>query len=397
MAQADYPTLFRGYIARRIQQVQHVVATEEFVHSRPKQEQALRVLDYALVDPPDPDAVSALLIAMAPAMEQAGHSEAWRAYLLQGIRLSRRVGDVATEAELAFHIGILFQRQSQFTEAHSWLRTSTNLFAEIDLTTGQARTLNQLAFVEYLRHDYDQANQRAEQAILLAGTDQKLQAMTHFLKGSIAMAHGHWVEAEAWYRHSLALRQATGDQRRTAWSLMDLANALRRQQRFNEAINYYLQSAEILASLDDRYFWSHVQMNLGLAYFHNNEVASALRCYQLAQTNWQTYNDLLNLAKLKTNMGLAYLALDDPALAEDAFSGSINFYQRLEDDAGALNSTDGLAMALLAQQRYPDAITKLNCALREISKIADLPLYNYLLNSMTTHLVEAQQGLATKI
>ncbi|MEZ4660492.1 MAG: tetratricopeptide repeat protein [Caldilineaceae bacterium] len=132
-------------------------------------------------------------------------------------------------------------------------------------------------------------------------------------------------------------------------------------------------------------------MNLGLVFYNKGEAQNALTHFQLAEAAWQKQDDILSLARLNTNMGLVFLALQQLGPAEEAFNHSIAHYQRLKDDSGALNATDGLAMALLAQHRYADAIAKLRQGLADLHKIAHLPSYAYLLQSMQNHLQQAQR------
>lgn len=391
MTATDYPQIFWRLITRQLAQVREAVQAETFVKSPHEQNKVLRLLTYALADTLAPAALP-LIAALTPRMEQAGCNEQWRPCLERGIVLCQRQGDLVTEAALAMQLGVLLQHQSCFDAAVKHYTTALNNYERLDDGPGKANALNHLAHVAFLQHRYDEANTLITVATQFVGDDEILGAMTYFLKGQIATAFGRWAEAEALHRQALALRQQGGDERRVAWSLIDLGNTLVHQRSYVEAIACYEQSATSLQKLSDRYYWSHVQMNLGLAHYWQGEAVQAIVCYQAAKIEWEKYHDLQNLAKLYTNLGLAYLSLNRFRDAEESFVASIGAFQQLNDKSNELNATDGLAMALLAQGRYNDAIARLQQALPELKRISHLPAYDYLLNSMTNHLQEAMDA-----
>lgn len=386
----DYAALFRTYLGRRLGQMQRVVESEAFVHAPREQERALRLLDYALAEPVAPDATCTLLANMAPKMEMAGQRDEWRAYLLRGIEFSRSANAIFVEAELAYELGVLLQRQSKFAEAEQWLATSESLFKRIEFPFGQAKALNQTAFTAYLQHKYELANQVVHQALTLH-QEKTIYATSCTVRGAIALDRRQWHEAEDWHRQALQIYQQVCDQRRSAICLWNLANALRSQNQFTEAIQSYNEAATILQLLGDNYHLAHVHMNLGLAYFHSSQAQNALEQFTKAHAIWEPQQDRLNLAKLFTNLGLVYLSLKNHSAAERSFRESVILYQELCDDAGRLNATDGLAMSLLAQQRFAEAASILAQGIAELPRIMGFPNHSYLLNSMTTHLAEAQQ------
>ncbi|HRW06444.1 MAG TPA: tetratricopeptide repeat protein [Caldilineaceae bacterium] len=349
------------------------------------------------IDTPDFANIIRLLRAMAPLMEQVGHRNNWRATLVQGCALCQRMGHVAAEADVCYHIGILYHRERNFAVARKWLTDALRAYEVAADRGGQSKTLHQLAYIACLQRKYDQAAKLVEEAAPLADDDPILRAMTYFLKGTIASDFQRWHEAELLFREALALRTVAGDQRRIAWSLLDLAWTLRKQNSHDEAIACCQESAAIFLSLHDMQSWAASQMNLGLLHHQTGDDCTAVEHYSAAIPHFKSCGDLLNLAKVYTNLGLAFLKLKQPNEAEKAFIASIEHCRLLADHYMRLNATDGLTMALLRQQRYNDAMATLEAALAELPLIKDSPNYDYLYNSMRDHLAEAQLGQSSQV
>lgn len=388
---SPYPKLFHKLILKRTRHALDAVSRARETLSPKTQQLVLGSLDYALELPEAWPLVSEMLRIAAPSMEHAGYRNEWIPYLLQGIRRSQESGDVAAEAELRYQVGILHQRQSRFETAAENLSASLTAFAAAQSASGQARALNQLAHNAYLQHRYPEAIQRVNRALELS-QEPLVCAMSYHVRGMIALDHKRWREAEAWHRQTLEIRKSSGDERRTAWSLLNVAYALRGQKKLTAAIEHYTEAIRILENLDDRYHWSHAQMNLGLVYLDNGRTQEALDHLNEARKEWEKQRDLLNLAKLYTNLGLAYLAEGDLPAAERWFEASIEYYADLKDESGRLNASDGLAMVLMKQERFAEATALLEASLAQLSQIAGLPTHDYLLQSMTQHLQSARRG-----
>lgn len=390
----DYAQRFQTLVTRRLEQVWQAAEDDTFIQEKAKQTQAIQALTYAIAGTPeDPTFVIKLLCHLAPLMEQTGHRDPWYACLRQGAMLCQQRNDQSSAAELCYHIGVLFHRQSRFDEAKAWLSSALDTFRTANQTVGQSKVLHQLAHIACLQSNYDLAADLVQQAASLAGNDLTLQAMTYFIKGLLQAECRDWSQAETFHRSALALRIKVGDQRRIAWSLLDVASALMHQKRYSEAASCFQQSALILESLLDIHSWARVQMNLGLLFYESGDLQLALDYYQAALPPLQAHCAILDLAKLHTNLGIVLLDLDQSNGAEAAFMASIKHFRSVHDNVRALNAVDGLAMALLAQARYSDAIAQLENGLAELPLLQQSPQYHYLLQSMQQHLAEAHSHL----
>lgn len=389
----DFPSLFRQYITNSIEVTLAAIPRDGALLSAEIRDRALHVLSFALKRPDFWPCTSDLLLLLAPKLEQAGHREDWLPYLTAGLKQSLALGDAQTEAELGLQVGRLHYLCSQFAEAEAQLNRSLTLFTAQGDKHGQARSHNELAWLDFLQHRYTDATRHAEQALALLDAEALERAMSYRVQGMIAIDQQQWVEAEVLHRQALLLFEQQEDNRRIAGSIQNLAYALRGQKRFEEAVSYYQQAAKMLQQLSDPHSLAIVQMNLGTTMAsYLNKPFEALNHYKQAEDIFKRLHDKLNIAKVNTGLGLGYLGLKQYKEAENAFLSSIRLFAELHDDSLRLNATDGLVMTYLASGQYEQASQVAEQALQELPKISDAPNYAYLFQSLTQHLGEARQG-----
>ena len=257
---------FHTYLERNLRYLTQLIAHAEPIPSPEIRSQALHTLSYALGAPESWHFTRDLLLHLAPKMEQAGHRYDWLPYLQHATAFSQQLGDWASTAEFTLQQGILHRLLSEFDLAQSSLHHSIALCQQQQIDRNQARALNELAWVEYLQSQTASASDHVQQALALLPANDPERAMCYRVQGMIAIAHERWAEAETLHRQALAIFESAGDQRKTAWSLQNLAYALRGQQRFEEAIGYYEQVEKILVQLADNHNLAIVFFNLGIAW-----------------------------------------------------------------------------------------------------------------------------------
>lgn len=394
---SNYSTTFRTYILRTAEfALNRVGATANLLPTDVRQ-QALHALSYALGLADIWPVARDLLLALAPKLEQAGHREDWMPYLVQGIAAGEGQGDWPTVAEFQLQLGMLYRMLSEFAQAKTWLTASQLNFAKGWDADNQARVLNELAWLEHLQHHYEDATTYTQQALRLLPPDHPERGMSYRVLGMIAIEQKHWLEAEELHRKALNLFNRQGERRRIAWGLQNLAYALRGQNKFEGAFEYYQRAAKVLYEIQDLYNWVTTQINLGLAYLYAGQPELATPCLLEAEAIAYQLKDTLQMARIRTNQGLVYLALYDYKKAENAFLSSVELYTKLEDERWRLNAIDGLAIAYLAQDQFVQACEVLEAALQALPHIKTMPNYGYLLKSLNEHLQQARKGQGISI
>lgn len=353
---------------------------------------AWHLLSYALRTGKAWQETRELLTTLAPKMEQAGFREEWIAYLSSGVEIGTQHNDTAATAEFALQIATLFRMLSEYDRAMQWLDSSLASFRQQQDRRGEARALNELAWLEQLRRRYDDASQHVEQALALLDEDDPERGMCYRTQGMIAIYLGKWEEAEAHHRAALASFERNGDTRKAAWSMVNLATALRGQKMFELAIENGNEACSHMIRLNDNYHWTIAQSNLGLTYYYAGLFEEATNCYIKAELMANQLHDRLRLADINLNLGLSYLAQNRGILASNSFLTSINLFSDLGITSMVVNSMDGLAMSYIAQHKFEQAIEVLEKAISMLPKIIDAPHYTYYQESLDNHLCEAKAG-----
>ncbi len=384
---------FQAYLERNLRYLVDLVATATPLPNEEVRTQAMHTLRFALRVPALWALTRQLLLTLAPKMEQAGHRGDWLVYLEEATTLSEQRADWATAAECTLQRGLLHRLLSDFPLAIAQLQRSVALWQQIDAGRDQARALNELAWVAYLQNQTAPATTHVEQALALLPAADPERAMCYRVQGMIAIAHERWGEAEAHHRQALTLFATGGDDRKAAWSLQNLAYALRGQGRYEEAIEYYQQAAALLLELGDLYHWSTVQINLGLAYYYSGKPEIAVNYYATARSIPKSLLDASQMTRLCVNTALALMRLAQFTEAEKEFLEAIQLCANAGATAWQLNAMDGLAMTYIGWQKFNQATEVLKQALVELPNVIDAPNYNYLYNSLHQHLEEAQRGL----
>jgi tetratricopeptide (TPR) repeat protein len=387
----SFPTLFKTYVVRSVQATLVRVNAETHILPEEGRERALHVLTYAFELPEAWPYTRELLLALAPKMEQAGHRDDWIPYLEEGVRLSQHCDDRLAEANLRLSVGELLRLRSQFDRARQWLDASIAIFTAVGERHGQARTLNQLAFVAWQQHHLDEAKDLAQRALTLLDEGDPERATCFSRLGLVAIDRQQWEEAERYHRAALQIRQAQGNQRQIAWSLQNLGYALRGQGKYTEAITCYKQAIAILEEIQDTANHAIAQMNLGIACWLAGQLDTALEMYSLSESTSRKLQDTYNLAKIFNNKGLVYRDLGDWIQAESAFVTSIALHEAVGDFNLRLESLDELGVVYLGQGEYDKASTCFAVALTELPQIAGSPTYNYLAEVLPIHLAQARQ------
>lgn len=387
----DYPTIFRSYIIKSAQYI--LVKIQQFgpVLSSNDREQALHTLSYALKLPEAWTDTRALLLALAPKMEQAGYRDEWIPYLQEGIDQSRLFNDKEAEAELELQLGILYQLRGKYEVAHTQLEASAQKFEALNDIRNQARALNRLAYVARLQRKFEPATHLAEKAKILLTTEDSEGAYSYFVLGLVALDKRDWSNAIHFSKQAFNLWQRNNNKRMMGRSLMCQSVASEKMKQYEAATQASEQAISLFESIQDPFYKAASQMNLGNVYRALNLPAMALEIYQPAQKIFQQVQDLYSLAHIHHNMGMAYRQLQQWPKSEKAYRSSIRYQKEIGNVAWLVNAMDGLGLVYLAQNKYIEAKKTFEEALSWLTQIKGEPGHEHLLKMITTHLQEADK------
>lgn len=391
----NYSSLFEQFVGRTLKALMTASQAEGETLSASTRHRALRALDFALESVATQLGAVTLLAEIAPKMEQAGLREEWIPYLEMAVRLSRNQHDADHAGEFELQIGTLYRMMSKFDQALQWLTVSYQDFITIGNRKGQARALNEIAWVEQINNQFTAAKEHVEQALTIIDKNDEIErAMSYRVQGAIADRQQRWQEAENFHRSALVIFERHKDRRKAAWCRQNLGYSLREQKRFEESLANYQQAADTLRQLGDDYHWSIVQVGLGHTYLNIGDSAKAIACFRSAEKVALRLRDSLQLARINTNLGLVQMSSGDHADAEQSFRSAMRWYEALKDRGWYLNAVDGLAMTHLARRQYDEAIIILTKAIAMLPEIENTPNFIHLQQSLHEHLQQAQAALA---
>lgn len=377
--------LFNNYIIAGVEASLARARVAEYVVPEADRQQAWHLLSFAFKVEAAWPVARALLFALAPKMELAGFREEWIPYLEKGLHCANQVGDDQAAAECELQIGILYRLMSRFEDACIWTTKSVALFAAQRDTLGQARALNELAWLEQLQHHYESAEEHVEQALALASARPQVCADAWRVKGMIAIGRRQWSDAAHCHRQALGLFRTVGDVRKVAWSMQNTGYALKEFGAIEEAEQYLQQAAETLDHLQDQHHLAIVWMNLANVFVHQGKLQLAYERFVVAQELFEKHGDLLNQANGLTNLGLVLLQQEEPTAAQSMFRRAADLYQTLGDLIWHVNALDGLVMALNASRQYTEAVQIADHALAILPQIEWSAYYASLLEKLTEH------------
>jgi tetratricopeptide (TPR) repeat protein len=392
-SQADYGDLFVEYMAGGLQMSLTRIQAESRLLTDADRQQAWHTLSYAL----DIDRLwplsCALLLALAPKLEQAGYREEWLVFLTTGIERARAYGDRPSLAELAYHAGLIERYLSRYGQAHAHLSESAALSAQLGHYARQGRTLNQLAYVEYERAHYRVAEELAQRALALPQLPQLEHAMAQGILGLTANEDGRYEDAITHHRHALEIRRQAGDRRTMAWSLQNIGYAYRRQGQADEAILYLNEAAEILSALNDTYHHAIVLLNLGSSYIEAGQPDEAIEPLLRARQVFIQLGATRMLANTYVSLGNEYSDLGDIDSAIQHYRLAVEHFGQIASLGDQLNAQFGLANALLEKGENNAAEENLLAIEARLPSIANNPFhYNYLSIRVPSQLERVRQA-----
>ncbi len=390
----DYLAVFKRHIVKRTQIILGRVQQVGVVLPIKTLKQALHILDYSLKLPEAWPDTRALLLTMAPKMEQAGYRDEWIPYLRQGIHQSQQLRDEETEAELSIQLGILFQLLGKYEIAQSHLEASVEGFVALGNSSGQARALNQLAFVAQRQRQFEEAVDFVQRALKLSAEDDPEQAFSCFVLGMVALDRRDWSEAIVTFHRASNIWEQKNDHRMVGRTLTLLGSALRRTKRYADAIKVYERAIDLLDKVNDPVHKAMAQMNLGNVYYNLSRPDEALELHLKAEKTFREVQDQLHLAHVTHNIGRAYRRLRQWEKAEDAYQASMRLWNQLNNVERLVNTMDGLGLVYFEQGHFSEAKATFEEALNQLACIEGELGYDHKLNMVMSHLSETREIIA---
>lgn len=378
------PAKFTRYLTRNITYLLALVPPSPSPLPTDLCTQALHTLSFALHTPDAWSETRALLLTLAPKLEQAGLRDEWIPYLQKGVVQAETLGDDGAAGELHLHLGYLLQLRNNYQAAHDSFMAAA-AFAESGDREQQARALNRLAFLARLHPAVGDPVTLAQEALASLPPAHPERAASYVVLGWRAYDRRDWPDAVAYFEQALAIAQQQGNERQLARRLRDLAAAWQMQGKYSAALASYAEAIRRFAAIDDAYDQAVARMNLGVVHLVLGDAHAALTCFTPAEAVFLRVQDQLHLAMLYNNCGIALRLLGQWSEAEQAFLRSLALNEQVDNHLELINVTDELALTYLQQGKVALALRYLRQALDRLPQIAANPAYSYWQAKVTAH------------
>ena len=389
----EYPSIFRGYIVRSAQHILARVRQAGYILPDDDREQALHTLSYALKLPEAWPDTRALLLEMAPKMEQAGYRDEWMPYLEQGIEQSQMWDDAPAAAELHLQLGLLYQLRSKYDQARTHLEISADTFARVNEPSRQAQALNRLAYVVRVQRRFEEATRLVAAAHQLLEPDDEEWAFGYYVLSLVALDSRDWQQAVDFSRRAFGLWEQAVNRRMMGRSLLCRGVALQELKRYPEAIRIDEQAIALFERSRDKYLKAIAQMNLGIVYKNLEQPQQAITFYLKAEKVFRQVQDRYHLGLVTHNMGLSYRKLGHWVQAKMAYQQSTAIKQELGQIALLVDDMDGLGLVYLAEGNLIKALEIFQEAKTWLAQIEDDVYYDNLFEMVSGHLQEVTNRL----
>jgi CHAT domain-containing protein len=216
--------------------------------------------------------------------------------------------------------------------------------------------LTLLGIVYTNTHNFTEAQRALNQAEILCSASQ--DAGCGYLtqaRGLLASELGESLEAENFYKASLASARKAGDSFLEADSLLNLGDEALSQGRFDEAIDRSEAAYKIAKQSGARIIQLVTQGNIGWAYYRLGDSERALQLSLESESTAAKLGDIFDEENELTNIGYIYMDRDELELAAQSFQQALNLAERIKAQRDIYNALRVLARLALRNDDLRDA------------------------------------------
>lgn len=308
-------------------------------------------------------------------------------------------------AEIFFELGVLYQKETKYTEATEHLRQARLHFKTSKYLPGIAKTQIELAYLERERGHYEQASklytivqemyqkldntEGVVKSLLGRGVVYKnqgkyQQALQCFFKAmntaqqlkndrllgetyrNIGIVHryqGNHGEELRFQLKALNIYKAIGNKRLLGYSYGSVGNALFSQGNYPKAILYNLQALEVFRDLNLRAGVAYNLNALGNIYVEQKKYNQALDYYQRALKIRLEAKDEPGMAYIFNKVARLYSEKGSIDSAKAYLKQALEANRHIKNESGVANSYFQLGNLMLSIRQYQEAFVYFKKAL----------------------------------
>jgi len=286
-----------------------------------------------------------LVLALEPVLSLRGPFDRYR-QMLEEVALGAR--RVALEPELAARVARAraraLRQRGLLEDSVVELERARQLCQGPALAELRAELLVDSGEVEQERGRFEEAHQRYDEALLVAGAelDLHVRARAHAGLGLLCHSQGKLDEAFALYEQALAESLGSGDLRLEAGLCKDIGSLRLQQARLDEAREHYGRAVTLLEELEDPILAGIVEGNLAILAQEQGAYAEARQHFENAERKLSRAGARLLEAHVRGYSGALHHELGELDLASAAYARAVRVLREVGD-----RRLEGLFLAAL--------------------------------------------------
>ncbi|HYX40557.1 MAG TPA: tetratricopeptide repeat protein, partial [Pyrinomonadaceae bacterium] len=256
------------------------------------------------------------------------------------------------------HLGILYARAQQTTNANNCFDRAEELYRDAVNPEGHTEVLYQRGFALRNMGNIQAARPALEQALRLAeSTGNEFQRIRALLQlSAVAYAENNGAQAERYAQQALELAQTNGMENLSARGLIDLGNVYLSKTDYAGAEKYLTQGLEMARRYKARNTEALALINFGSLRLQQQRpdeavtyVNQALKYFQQGSYQKEAHQGYLILARAARMKG-------DYAGALHNFNELLQHAEQVGDPAQLAQLHGSIGLVFTIQERYPDAL-----------------------------------------
>jgi tetratricopeptide (TPR) repeat protein len=330
-----YPSLFRKYVLHSVENALAGCRAGGLTLSDDLRGRSLHALSFALKLPDCWAQTSALLFALAPAMELQGVGNEWTDFLRKGAERAEAAADWTSMALVYVYMARLNLIVGEQALAEEQLHHALHYAERVDDPSITATVMERLAYCAAVRSDFEQARQTAQAALDLLPDDSDGCVPIYHTLGYVALREGRVQTAVEHFNMALTTRKSEPVPLFEAQALSLCGIALLSSGNHAAAAAHMREAIRCFGLAGDSFNQAAARMNLGTVYQSMGRCSESLECYHLSEPVFVKANSSVQLARLHHNRSLALHGLGRHDDARRSSIKSLHWAQKNEQGAEA--------------------------------------------------------------
>jgi CHAT domain-containing protein/cytochrome c-type biogenesis protein CcmH/NrfG len=240
-------------------------------------------------------------------------------------------------------VGNVYRALGDLSSALESYQKSLALAEHSQVKISTATTLGSIGLVRAMQGDHTEAANYFKQSLAeFEATGDKVgmaRMLSHL--GNAFYASGNYVPALEAYRKGLILREGMGDKAGQASLLVGLGTVLLAQRNYAEALENYQKALRLYESIPNKEATAYVLTRLAETSFLQADYPQTLAQAERAGTLAKEVEGFSTAWYARMAAGKAHRALDQSALASQAFGEAVSIIESLRSQPAAVELGDG--------------------------------------------------------